>query len=178
MKRLGFDHRPETCTFLLSDGTSLDFVGYSRRDRVDRIGGGANIPIMVFSDLSSLLSAPGATVELPTGGKALSPAALTASKLMTVRLEKGSKDKLQALLLIEENTGDDEFLSSLRRHLSLFSPDRVEDAVADAQMATLAVSGDVVRADAQSAGYKEMSRAVERGLTVLRRLASSSKESL
>jgi hypothetical protein len=177
MKRLGFDHRPETCTFLLSDGTSLDLVGYSRRDRVDRIGGGPNIPIMIFSDLSILLSAPGSTVALPTGGKALSPAALTASKLLTVRLEKGSKDKLQALLLIEENAANEEFLQSLHRHLMLFLPDRVEDAVADAQMATLAVSGDIVRADAQSAGYKEMSRAVERGLTVLQRLASSREES-
>ena len=97
MARLGFEHQPGTSTFILAEGLSLDLVGYSRQDAVDRIGGGKTVPVMVFSDLSKILSAPGSIIELPTQGKSLSPAALAATKLLTVRLEKGSKDKLQAL---------------------------------------------------------------------------------
>jgi hypothetical protein len=176
MARLGFQHQPGTCTFLLPEGLSLDLVGYSLQDAVDRIGGGPTVPIMVFSDLSRILSAPGSTIELPTRGRALSRAALAATKLLTVRLEKGSKDKLQALLLIEENAADERFLSDLRHLLSLFEPDRVEDALADAQAACLAVSGDVARADAQSSGYAEMSRAIGRGLVVLEQLVEGGAE--
>ncbi len=80
---------------------------------MDRIGGGETLPIMVYGDLSKVLSAPGSTIELPTRGVALSPAALTAVKLLTIRLEKGSKDKLQALLLIEENGADEAFREEL-----------------------------------------------------------------
>lgn len=170
MERLGFRQTPQTCTFSLPDGMSLDLVGYSREDQVDRIGGGPHLPIMVFGDLSRLLSAPESTIELSGGGRALSPAALAASKLLTVRLEKGSKDKLQALLLIEENADDPEFLASLRRHLSYFDPENVKDALADAQMAALAVAGDVMRADVQSSGYVSMSKAADEGLRLLRRL--------
>ncbi len=101
----------------------------------------------------------------------LSPAALAAIKLLTVRLEKGSKDKLQALLLVAEREDDREFLSALHRILSRFEPDRVEDALADAQAAFLAISGDALRADQQSRGYAEMRSAAGRGLELLRRLA-------
>jgi hypothetical protein len=175
MARLGFEHQPGTCTFLLSEGLSLDLVGYSRRDSVDRIGGGETVPIMVFSDLSTILSAPGSIIELPTQGRAMSSAALTAAKLLTVRLEKGSKDKLQALLLIEENAGDDDFSRDLRRLLALFDPDRVEDALADAQAACLAVSGDVMRAGSPPTGYAEMAQAIDRGLTILKHLTRTEK---
>src|SRR3954469_15892249 len=96
------------------------------------------------------------TVELRGGGHALSPAALAASKLLTVRLEKGSKDKLQALLLIEENSDDPEFLDALRRHLLSFDAENVKDVLADAQVAAMAVKGDVMRADVQSRGYASM----------------------
>jgi hypothetical protein len=170
MSRFGFEHQPGTSSFLLAEGLSLDLVGYSRRDAADRIGGGKTVPVMVFSDLSRILSEPGSIVELPTQGKALSPAALTASKLLTVRLEKGSKDKLQALLLIEESSGNQEFLSDLRRLLALFDREQVEDALADAQVACLAVSGDAAHADVQSRGYVEMSEAAGRGFSVLKRL--------
>jgi hypothetical protein len=175
MARLGFEHQPGTCTFLLSEGLSLDLVGYSRRDAVDRIGGGETVPIMVFSDLSKILSAPGSIIELPTQGRAMSSAALTAAKLMTIRLEKGSKDKLQALLLIEENAEDEDFSSGLRRLLALFDPDRVEDALADAQAACLAVSGDVMRAGSPPSGYAEMAQAIDRGLTILKDLTRAEK---
>jgi hypothetical protein len=170
MSRLGFHHQPETCTFSLPDSMSLDLVGYSKEDQVDRVGGGPHLPIMVFGDLSKLLSASESTVELSGGGRALSPAALAVSKLLTVRLEKGSKDKLQALLLIEENANDPEFLAALRRHLSHFDAEDVKDALADAQVAAMAVEGDVTRADVQSSGYASMSKAVDEGLRLLRRL--------
>src|SRR6185503_19463106 len=130
MAGLGFEHQPGTSTFLLREGLSLDLVGYSLRDTVDRIGGGESVPIMVFSDLSRILSVPGSIIELPSQGRALSSAALTTAKLMTIRLEKGSKDKLQALLLIEENAGEDDFLQRLKGLLARFEPDRVEDALA------------------------------------------------
>jgi hypothetical protein len=170
MARLGFEHQPGTSTFVLAEGLSLDLVGYSRRDIVDRIGGGKTVPVMVFSDLSRILSAPGSIIELPTQGKALSPAALAATKLLTVRLEKGSKDKLQALLLIAENAGDEGFRNDLRLLLGLFDPEQVEDALADAQMACLAISGDATRADVQSRGYIDMFQAVRQGLTLLEQI--------
>ena len=170
MARLGFEHQRGTSTFVLAEGLSLDLVGYSRQDAVDRIGGGKTVPVMVFSDLSKILSSPGSIIELPTQGRALSPAALAATKLLTVRLEKGSKDKLQTLLLIEENAGDEDFRNDLRRLLSLFDPEQVKDALSDAQMACLAVSEDAARADIQSRGYADMSQAVDRGFSLLKEL--------
>jgi len=176
MRELGFEHQPGTCTFARQDGLSLDLVGYSRRDAVDRIGGGKTVPVMVFGDLSSVVSARDAIVELPTGGRALSPAALAAIKLLTIRLEKGSKDKLQALLLIDENSADEDFLAELRRFLGLFDSDRIGDALADAQTACLAVSADVTRTDAQTRGYVEMDLAIARGLATLELLISAKEE--
>jgi hypothetical protein len=175
MARLGFEHQPGTSTFIHHDGLSLDLVGYSLRDIVDRIGGGASVPIMVFSDLSRILSVPGSIIELPSQGRALSSAALTTAKLMTIRLEKGSKDKLQALLLIEEKAEDKDFLNRLGGLLARFEPDRVEDALADAQAACLTVSGDVMRAGSPPSGYAEMSLAIDRGLTILKRLIASER---
>ena len=40
MARLGLEHYPGTSTFLMPDGLSLDLVGFSRLDSVDRIGVG------------------------------------------------------------------------------------------------------------------------------------------
>lgn len=173
MERLGFRHEEATPTFLTPEGAALDFVGYSREDTVDRIGGGDRLRIMVFADLSRLLADPGATVELRSGGRALSAPCLSAVKLLTIRLEKGSKDKLQALLLIEENADDPVFLASLGRALGRFEPDRISDALADAQAASLSLGSDAARADLQAAGYLEFAKAVDRGLDVLRKVVSS-----
>lgn len=173
MARLGFEHQPGTCTFLLADGTSVDLVGYSRADTIDRIGGGPSLPIMVFADLSRLLSSPGTVVELPGGGRALSSSALTVAKLLTVRLEKGGKDKLQALLLVAENSADPAYLESLRHLLGRFERDRVEDALADAQAAFLAVSADAARAGETAEGYAQMITGLEKGLAVLQRLLAA-----
>ena len=176
MRQLGFQHQPGTPTFTSAAGLSLDLVGYSRRDVTDKIGGGKTLPVMVFADLSRLLSLPHATRELPSGGATLSPATLAAAKLLTIRLEKGSKDKLQALLVIAENAGDEEFLEHLKGLLDAFTPDRMEDAIADAHAALLAVSADVIAAGPQAAGYAGMQESLERGLTVLQRLAGPAEE--
>jgi hypothetical protein len=177
MRQLGFEHQPGTCTFLAVDGMSIDLVGYSLSDTQDRIGGGKLVPIMVYADLSRLLATPGSTVELPSGGRALSAAALAMAKLLTIRLEKGSKDKLQALLIIEENTGNEEFLESFRRLLRRFPADRIEDAIADSQAACLTISGDVALAGSQAAGYADMHLAVARGLAILQRVGGLQEES-
>ncbi|HVR10509.1 MAG TPA: hypothetical protein VMW75_20855 [Thermoanaerobaculia bacterium] len=171
MRQLGFQHQPGTPTFTSPAGLSLDLVGYSRRDVADRIGGGKALPVMVFADLSRLLSLPQSIRELPSGGSTLSPATLAAAKLLTVRLEKGSKDKLQALLVIAENAGDEDFLRQLRALMGAFPPDRVEDAIADAHAALLAVSADVAVAGPQAAGYAGMLAELEQGLILLQRLA-------
>ncbi len=102
LRGLGFEHHAGTCTFTDAQGSSLDLVGYSLSAPGDRIGGGATVPAMVYGDLGLVMSDADAVVELPGGGCALSPAALATVKLLTVRVEKGGKDKLQALLLIDE----------------------------------------------------------------------------
>jgi hypothetical protein len=177
MRRLGFEHQPGTPTFTSADGMSLDLVGYSRMDAEDRIGGGRQLPVMVFADLSRLLSLPGSTLTLAGGGRVLSPAALAVAKLLTIRLEKGSKDKLQALLVIAENAEDRDFLEQLRRLVAAFPTDRIEDAVADAQAALLAISADVLLAGPQAAGYAGMQRGLDQGLAVLQRLTGLAEPS-
>jgi hypothetical protein len=172
LEALGFQHQPGTCTFLADDGTSLDLVGYSTLDAADRIGGGSIVPVMVYGDLSVLVGSGIAVVEPPAGGRALSPAALAALKLLTVRVEKGRKDKIQGLLLIDENGNSERFVSELRRLLGRFDSDRLRDAVADAQAAFLAISGDRLRGDPQLEGYAPFRTALERGLTLLQRLST------
>ncbi len=170
MNKAGFRHHPGTCTLTASSGQSVDLVGYSVKDRSDRIGGGEEVPIMIFADLSTLLQIADTTAEVPTGGKALTAAALAVAKLLTIRLEKGGKDKIQALLLIEENGDDEAFLGRVRRLFDRFEPDRIEDAVADAKLAVLTLSADFERNSPQTEGYAQMLPAVERGLEVLKRL--------
>lgn len=164
---LGFSHLPGSPTFIGPAGMSLDLVGFSAVDRIDRIGGGARMPVMVFADLSTLLASPGAVVSVPGGGLALSPAALAAAKLLTIRIEKGSKDKLQGLLLIEEHATTPGFLADFAGLLRRFEPDRVEDAVADAQASSMSLTNDMERLSHQEAGYADFRRAIERGLAIL-----------
>jgi hypothetical protein len=173
MEKAGFQHHPGTSTLTDEEGQSLDLVGYSQEDRTDRIGGGVRLQVMIFGDLSTLLRSSEAVIEAPEGGLALSAAALTVAKLMTIRLEKGSKDKLQALLVIDEMSDDAEYSEALKRFLSDFEPDRVTDAVADAQMAMLAITTDAELARPEARDYREMRDAVERGLAVLEDLTGN-----
>jgi len=170
LEKVGFEHQAGTCTLAAPAGESLDLVGYSEQDRADRVGGGEAVPVMVFGDLSVLLGFPGTVVEVPSGGRALSAAALTTSKLLTIRSQKGNKDKLQALLLIEENADDDDFLAQVRQLFGLFDRDRVQDAVADAQMALLTLSAEGQWAESEVSGYAGMAAAASRGFTVLENL--------
>jgi hypothetical protein len=174
MRGLGFTHQPGSPTFTAAAGLSLDLVGYSRRDASDRIGGGKQLPVMVYGDLSRLLALRGATCILPSGGMALTAAALAVAKLLTIRLEKGSKDKLQALLLIAENGQDRQFVADLQRLFGSFPADRVEDAIADAQVALLAISTDVKIAGPQAAGYAGLHRQLAAGFGILLQLDAGS----
>ena len=70
--------------------------------------------------------------------------------------------------------GRDSPIWSLRRFLSEFEPDRVEDAVADAQAAVLSISSDAELSSPQARGYLELRVAAGRGLTVLEESAESS----
>jgi hypothetical protein len=168
LARLGFGHEPGTPTFTRSsDGLSLDLIGASRVDRTDRVGGGARVPVMVFADLSTILDAESAIVDVPGGGRALSPAALAVSKLLTVRLEKGAKDKLQALLIVDERREDARFAADARDLLRRFPADAVEDAFADARAALLALSGDRERVDPAGSGYAPWLEGARRGLGVV-----------
>lgn len=164
---LGFRHQPGTCTFVSEAGDSLDLVGYAEGDPIDRIGGGSTVPVMVFSDLGQILAGPRATVTIATGGRTLSPAAFVAIKLLTVRAEKGAKDKLQALLLLDERRGNPRFLSALAALLGRFPPDRLRDARADAQVAFLALSADALQTAPAGRGYTDHVEAAERGLSAL-----------
>jgi hypothetical protein len=177
MARAGFQHHAGTCTLTDEEGQSVDLVGYSRQDQADRIGGGERVPVMVFGDLSTLLRTPASVADVSAGGQALSAAALTVAKLMTIRVEKGSKDKLQALLLIDEMRHDEGYLAELRGFLDEFEPDRIEDAVADAQAAMLAISSDAEIADAEARGYQEMRTAISRGLAILENLTGNGEPS-
>jgi hypothetical protein len=172
----GFRHLPETSTFVSASGLTLDLVGYSSRDRTDRVGGGARLPVRVYADLSTLMSAGGATGALTAGGLALTAAALAAVKLLTLRVEHRSKDKLQALLLIAENAGVLSFFAELRRLISCFEPDRLERALADAQAVVLSLSIGPQPADPQVRGYVGMRDAAEQGLRHLRRVQASIAE--
>lgn len=171
LESVGFQTHPGSPTLTARDGSSVDLVGFSVQDRKDRIGGGDRIPIMVFADLSTILETAAAVVEVATGGKALAPAALTLAKLLTIRLEKGGKDKIQALLLIEEFGGDTRFCSLLRQLASCFEPDRIEDAVADAQAAVMTLSTSR-HVDSQMEGYGEMQSRTQRGLEMLKKILS------
>lgn len=171
MAGLGFTQVPGSCTFTSSPGISLDLVGYSRIDLEDRIGGGLQIPVMVYGDLSRVLRSSCA-VSSRQGARFLTPPALAVVKLMTVRVEKGAKDKLHALLLVDENAVDPAFAAEIGALLADFPPDRVEDALADAQAATLSVTSDPQRADPQSRGYAGLAEHVLRGLQVLQRIVA------
>jgi hypothetical protein len=172
MGKAGLRHHPGSPTLTGAQGQSVDLVGYSLDDQTDRIGGGESVRIMVFSDLSTLLREPEAVTAVAEGGRALSAAALTVAKLMTIRLEKGSKDKLQALLLLDERSGDRGYRTALRRMLGAFETDRVADALADAQAALLSLSSDAELAETETVGYREWRAAVGRGLAVLEGLVS------
>jgi hypothetical protein len=86
---------------------------------------------------------------------------------MTMRVEKGSKDKLQALLVIGERASDRPFTLTLSRVLERFDLERRTDAVADAQVAFLSLGQDPAFRDHGAEGYRAFLEQAERGYQVL-----------
>lgn len=69
--------------------------------------------------------------------------------------------------LIDEQAARPRFATSLIRILTRFPADRVDDALANAQAAFLALSSDALLSDAQSRGDASWTEAAGRGLARL-----------
>lgn len=167
---LGITHTPGTATFVdPRDGMTFDLLGLGEVARGDHIGGGPRLPVMVFEDLARALEDPRASCRF-ANGRSLTPAGFAAVKLLAERAHKGAKDKLQALLVIAERVEDPSFMTDLESLLSLFEraePGRLEDALADAQGAFLALAHDPAFRDAGAEGYARVVVDAERGLQAL-----------
>ena len=170
LRRLGFERQPETPTFIGPGKPIFDLVGYSTVDFADHLSVPGPLRVMVYGDLGIALSVPGSTVSGPDGSVVLSPAAFCAVKLMTVRVEKGAKDKLQALLVIAERGNERRFVESLQSLLDVFDSDRRDDAWADSQAAFLSLKQDPNFRDRGAEGYLSFVEKAEKGFEVLSRL--------
>jgi len=164
----GFAHEPGTATFVRpTSGVSFDLLGHGDPRDGDHIGGAGALRVMVFEDISRIVGEEQATMALPQGGRALTPAGFVASKLLTERAHKGSKDKIQALLLLAERAADEELGSDLLRLLAGVDPVRIEDLRAAAQDAVFALAHDPLFSDAGAEGYAVLATQAEHGLTRL-----------
>jgi len=93
-------HQPETCTQPIGRHIARIWTD-TKEDQVDA-GGGFHLPVRSSaSEARDSRLAESGTVEL-SGGGAPSRLPRWRSKTLTVRLEKGSKDKLRPWLLSEE----------------------------------------------------------------------------
>ena len=124
LTKLGYKRQPETPTFSAPGRPSLDLVGYSTIMPADHLSPPGPLQVMVFGDLGIILACPGSVARYPTGRTALSPAGFAAVKLMTLRVEKGAKDKLQALLVIAERADDASFRGTLSETLGRFGEEK------------------------------------------------------
>lgn len=164
---LGVVHTEGTATFVdPRDHSTFDLLGLGDVARGDHVAGGPRLPVMVFEDLSRTLGDPRASFRLARG-RCLTPAGFVAVKLLTERAHKGAKDKIQALLVLAERRHDPAFLADLRALLALFEPARLEDALADAQGAFLALANDPAFRDAGAEGYAPAVAEAELGLLSL-----------
>ncbi|MBN1420954.1 MAG: hypothetical protein JXP34_19440 [Planctomycetes bacterium] len=166
----GYLRQPETPTFLAEGRPGFDLVGYSKTDLTDHLSREGPLRVMVFGDLSVILLDLGSVDHGPAGMAALSPAGFCAAKLMTLRVEKGAKDKLQALLVVGERASDPAFRKGLVRILSRFDPDRQGDALADAQAAFLCLQRDPEFRDHGAEGYGAFLKRAEAGFAALREM--------
>lgn len=96
---------------------------------------------MVLEDLSRLVGDSRSTAPLSDGGRALTPAGFVTS-MLTDRAHKGSKDKIQALLVFAERAESVAFQRDVGALLRQVDPLRIDDARAGAQDAFLALSRD------------------------------------
>src|SRR5215210_2546598 len=159
----GFEHEAGTATFIGPEGAIFDLLGHGDPGQGDHIGGTAALRVMVFGDLSRVLSDPSATAVLPAGGRALTPAAFVVSKLLTERAHKGTKDKIQALLVLAERS-EESFAKEVVRLLRGLDPARLDDVRAGAQNAYFCLERDPAFSDAGAEGYAPVARHVEIGL--------------
>ena len=170
----GFEHQPGTASFLGPENAVFDLLGHGDAEEGDHTGGTDALRVMVFEDLSRLLAIPQATMELPSGGRALRPASFVAAKLLTERAHKGAKDKLQALLVLAEQGEDEVFEAEIGGLLAAVDPERLADVRAAAQAAVFSLQRDPAFSDAGAQGYAPMRHQVEVGLerlsTLLERL--------
>lgn len=128
------------------------------------IGG---LRVMVFGELGRILRDPESVETGLSGIRTLAPAAFCAVKLLTLRVEKGAKDKLQALLVVAERKDNARFLAGLSRLLRAFGSDRVLDVVGDAQAAFLALQRDPAFRDHGAEGYSRFVQQAEAGQKAL-----------
>jgi len=90
-----------------------------------------------------------------------------ASKLLTERAHKGTKDKIQALLVLAERRTDTRFAGELLTLLRNVDAVRLEDVRASAQDALLALERDPTFTDAGAEGYASVRQQVAAGLDQL-----------
>ena len=172
----GFRRQPETPTFTAPGRPMFDLVGYSLTDTTDHLSPAAPFRVMVYGDLGVVMADPASVLTTSSGARSLSPAAFCVVKLMTVRVEKGSKDKLQALLVIGERDHDSAFRRDFAKLLELFDEDRRTDALADAQMAFLSLQRDPEFQDRGAEGYREFLDQAARGFELLERLEDTESD--
>lgn len=163
----GFSHESGTATFVSADGAVFDLLGHGEPEAGDHIGEGGPLRVMVFEDLSRIVGELNATSSLPDGGRALTPAGFVATKLLTERAHKGTKDKIQALLVLAERSADKRFGAEVARLLASVDPMRLDDVRAAAQDALIALTSDPLFSDAGAEGYAPTRRQVEAGLACL-----------
>jgi hypothetical protein len=163
----GFEHEPGTASFLGPENAVFDLLGHGDSEEGDHIGGSDALRVMVFEDLSWLLANSRATMKLPSGGRALTPASFVVAKLLTERAHKGAKDKLQALLVLAERGEDETFAAEVRGLLAAVDPERLADVRAAAQSAVFSLQRDPTFSDAGAQGYASMRHQVEAGLESL-----------
>lgn len=163
LREQGFEHETGTATFIGPNGAIFDLLGHGDPGQGDHIGGTEALRVMVFDDLSRVLSDSSATAMLPAGGRALTPAGFVVSKLLTERAHKGTKDKIQALLVLAERQ-DESLTQDVIGLLRDLDPARLDDVQASAQNAFFCLEQDPAFSDAGAEGYAPVARQVEVGL--------------
>ncbi len=163
MTRLGYRHFPDTPTFAAADQPTFDLVGYSTVQMNDHVSPVGPLQVMVFGDLGIVLAVPGSIHRHGSGKTVLSPAGFVAVKLLTVRVEKGAKDKLQALLVLAERSEEKELSERLSQILLRFNIDVRTDALADAQAALLSLRNDPTFQDRGAERYATFLDRLEMG---------------
>ena len=167
---LGFAHEPGTSTFVGGDGVTFDLLGHGASEDGDHIAGAGALRVMVFEDISRIVGEAGACAPIEGGGRALTPAGFVATKLLTERAHKGTKDKIQALLVIAEQKDDGGFDAELARLLGAVDAVRLDDVRAAAQDALIALTEDPRFSDAGAEGYAAARSGVASGFAHLGRV--------